>query len=181
MDCIFAESEISETIFENCTFSKGSVDDAEFQSFHFIDTVFRDVTFAFGTLIDSKFSDSKKSIEFEGKVYFNDRFDQIDMFHIAYHSSYDNRIYFYENIEISFPSALKYVGDIYDSNLDVFVKLEDGSQYTVVVGTPKIFLTLMNREGVDFLEPGCPFIIVRKLTMEVIEKAIHAHTQDNAY
>ena len=25
-----------------------------------------------------------------------------------------------------------------------------------------------------------PFIIVRKLTMEVIEKAIHADTQDNA-
>ena len=33
----------------------------------------------------------------------------------------------------------------------------------------------------DFLEPGYPFIIVKTLTMEVIEKAIHAHTQDNAY
>ena len=41
-----------------------------------------DVTFGFGTLIDSKFSDSKKSIEFEGEVYFNDIFDQIDKFHI---------------------------------------------------------------------------------------------------
>ena len=83
MDCIFVDSEISETIFENCTFSKGSVDDSEFQSCHFINTVFRDVTFGFGTLIDSKFSDSKKSIEFEGEVYFNDIFDQIDKFHIA--------------------------------------------------------------------------------------------------
>ena len=33
----------------------------------------------------------------------------------------------------------------------------------------------------DFSEPGYPFIIVRKLTIEVIEKAIHAHIQDNAY
>ena len=33
----------------------------------------------------------------------------------------------------------------------------------------------------DFLESSCPFIIVRNLTMEVIEKAIHAHTQDYAY
>ena len=82
MDCIFVDSEISETIFESCTFSKGSLDDSEFQSCHFINTVFRDVTFGFGTLIDSKFSDSKKSIEFEGEVYFNDIFDQIDKFYI---------------------------------------------------------------------------------------------------
>ena len=83
--------------------------------------------------------------------------------------------------KISFPSPLKYTEDIYDDNLDVFVELEDGSEYTVIVGTPKNFLTLMNRHEMDFLEPGCPSIIVRKLTMEVIEKAIHGHTQDNAY
>ena len=76
---------------------------------------------------------------------------------------------------------MKYIEDIYDDNLDVFVELQDGSEYTVIVGTPKNFLTLMNRHEMDFLEPGCPFIIVRKLTIEVIEKEIHAHTQDNAY
>jgi hypothetical protein len=83
--------------------------------------------------------------------------------------------------EISFPSPLKYIEDIYDDNLDVFVELEDGSDYTVIVGTPKNLLTLMNRHETDFMEPGCLFIIVRKLTMEVIEKAIHAHIQDDAY
>ena len=83
--------------------------------------------------------------------------------------------------KISFPSPLKYTEDIYDDNLDVFVELEDGSEYTVIVGTPKNFLTLMNRNEMDCLEPGCPFIIVKKLTIEVIEKVIHAHTQDNAY
>ena len=83
--------------------------------------------------------------------------------------------------KISFPSPLKHIEDIYDDNLDVFVELEDGSEYTVIVGTPKNFLTLMNRDEMDFLEPGCPFIIVRKLTVEVIEKAIDAHTQDDAY
>ena len=82
MDCIFVESKISETIFENCTFSEGTLDDSEFQSCHFINTIFRDITFGFGSLIDSKFSNSKKSIEFEGEVYFNDIFDQIDKFHI---------------------------------------------------------------------------------------------------
>lgn len=33
----------------------------------------------------------------------------------------------------------------------------------------------------DFVEPGCSFIFVRKLTMEVIEKAIHPYTEDNFY
>jgi uncharacterized protein YjbI with pentapeptide repeats len=78
MDCIFVDSDISETIFESCTFSKGSLDDCEFQSCHFINTVFRDLTFGFGTLIDSKFSNSKKSIKFEGEAYFKNIFDQIN-------------------------------------------------------------------------------------------------------
>ena len=82
MDCLLVESEISETIFNGCRFSKGSLDDSEFQSCQFINTGFRDVTFGFGTLIDSKFSNSKKSIEFEGEVFFNDIFAQIDQFHI---------------------------------------------------------------------------------------------------
>ena len=30
----------------------------------------------------------------------------------------------------------------------------------------------------DFLEPGCPFITVRKLTMEVIQEAIKAYIND---
>lgn len=39
----------------------------------------------------------------------------------------------------------------------------------------------MHRYKMDFLEPGWPFIIIRKLTIEIIEKAIHTHTQDNHY
>ena len=76
---------------------------------------------------------------------------------------------------------MKYIKNIYNDNIDVFVELEDGFEYTVIVGTPKNFLTLMNQHGMHFLEPGYPFIIVRNLTMEVIEKAIHAHTQNNVY
>ena len=34
--------------------------------------------------------------------------------------------------KISFPSPLKYTEDIYDDNLDVFVELEDRSEYTVL-------------------------------------------------
>lgn len=82
---------------------------------------------------------------------------------------------------IRFIIPLTDIEDIYDDNIDVFVELENGFEYTVLIGTPKNFLTLMNKNEMDFLEPGCPFIIVRKLTMEVIEKAIHAHAQDDGY
>jgi hypothetical protein len=45
--------------------------------------------------------------------------------------------------KISFPSPLKYTEDIYDDNFHVFVELEDGFEYTVVVGTPKKRFMLM--------------------------------------
>ena len=56
---------ISETIFENCKFSEGSFDDADFKSCHFINTIFQDVVFGYASLVNSKFSNSKKSIKFE--------------------------------------------------------------------------------------------------------------------
>lgn len=71
--------------------------------------------------------------------------------------------------------------DIYDSNMDVAVKLEDGHTYTLVVGTPKNLLTMMEYEQSDFLSPGDPIIIVKKLTKEVIQKAVQAYAEDEAY
>ena len=35
--------------------------------------------------------------------------------------------------KISFLSSLKYIKDIYDDNLDVFVELKDGSEHTVII------------------------------------------------
>jgi hypothetical protein len=82
---------------------------------------------------------------------------------------------------IAFLSPLEDVDDIFDDNLDVHVKLEDGRSYVVVVGTPKNLLTLMDNEKSDFLSPGDPIIIVRKMTQEVVEKAIEAYAEDDAY
>ena len=39
----------------------------------------------------------------------------------------------------------------------------------------------MNDKKSDFLSPGDPMIIVKKLTQEVVEKAIEAYAEDNAY
>jgi hypothetical protein len=81
---------------------------------------------------------------------------------------------------ITFFTSLEDI-DIFDSNIDVCVTLEDGYDYVVVVATHKNLLTLMNNEKSDFLSPGDPLIIVKKLTKEDIEKAIEAYAEDDAY
>ena len=68
--------------------------------------------------------------------------------------------------------------DIFDSNIDLSVELDDGHNYIVVVATQKNLLTLMDMEKSDFLSPGDPMIIVRKLTKEIIESAIRAYIED---
>lgn len=82
---------------------------------------------------------------------------------------------------ITFLSDLKDVKDIFDDNMDVSVNLENGRNYVVVVGTPKNFLRLMENEKSDFLSPGDPIVIVKKMTKEVIEEAIQAYAEDDAY
>jgi hypothetical protein len=82
---------------------------------------------------------------------------------------------------ITFLSDLKDVKDIFDDNMDVSVKLENGRNYVLVVGTPKNLLRLMENEKSDFLSPGDPIVIVKKMTKEVIEQAIKAYAEDDAY
>ena len=65
--------------------------------------------------------------------------------------------------------------------MDVSVNLENGRNYVVVVGTPKNLLRLMENEKSDFLSPGDPIVIVKKMTKEVIEQAIRAYAEDDAY
>ena len=82
---------------------------------------------------------------------------------------------------ISFPTQLEDIQDISDDNIDVFVELDDGYIYTVVVATCKNIVSQMDAMKTDFLEAGCPFIIVRKLTKEIIEKAIESYAKEDAY
>ena len=75
---------------------------------------------------------------------------------------------------INFLSPIEDIDDIFDSNMDVSVNLENGRNYVVVVGTPKNLLRLMENEKSDFLSPGDPIVIVKKMTKEVVEEAIKA-------
>ena len=81
---------------------------------------------------------------------------------------------------ISFPTYLEDITDIENSNIDVFVELEDGYTYTVVVATAKNIESLMDKEKMNYFEPGYPFIIVKKLTKEIISEHIQSYASNEA-
>ena len=78
--------------------------------------------------------------------------------------------------------------DIMNDCLDVFVVLEDNYctnkfSYLVEVTTPQFLSACMKKSKSDFLEPGYPYIIVSKLTDEIIQAAIQAYidTEDDSF
>ena len=62
------------------------------------------------------------------------------------------------------------IENIYDEGVDVIVTLDDGFTYVIEVVTPEYLLSLMKERNQDFLEPGENFIVVKKLTPEIIEE-----------
>ena len=82
---------------------------------------------------------------------------------------------------INFLGPIENIDDIFDYNMDVSVNLENGKNYVVVVGTPKNLLKLMENEKSDFLSPGDPIIIVKKMTKEVVKEAIQAYAENDEY
>lgn len=83
--------------------------------------------------------------------------------------------------DLSFSIYLEDITDIENDNIDVFVELENAYVYTVVIATAKNIESLMDKERMNYFEPDYPFIIVKKLTKEIISKAIQAYAPDEAY
>ncbi len=73
--------------------------------------------------------------------------------------------------------------DLIDDCLDVFVSLDNDDSYIVEVTTPQCLSALMKESESDFLPPGYPYIIVSKLTDEIIHAAIQSFidTKDDSY
>lgn len=84
-------------------------------------------------------------------------------------------------VRIEFSKALSHIQDIENDNINVFVELDDGYTYNLVVSTPKNLLWYMDKEGIDFIPASPPDIIVRSLTEENIRKALDTYIQDSAY
>ena len=73
---------------------------------------------------------------------------------------------------------LNEIEDVCNSNIEVFIRLQDEFPLTVVLGTPKNLQYLMEKDKVNFYGPGLPWIIVQKLTKEIIQEAIKAYIDD---
>ena len=58
---------------------------------------------------------------------------------------------------IDFPTYLEDIIHIENSNIDVFVELEDAYIYSVVVATAKNIESLMHKEKMNYFKPDYPF------------------------
>ena len=76
---------------------------------------------------------------------------------------------------------LEDVKDASNNNIDVLVEKVDGSSFIVTVGTPQNFLEEMSQEKTNFIRPGVPMIIVKKLIKEIVREAIGAYGEGNGY
>ena len=73
--------------------------------------------------------------------------------------------------------------DLENDCLDVFVTLENDDYYLIEVTTPRFFYTLMEKFKSNFVPPSYPYIIVSKLTDDIIRAAIQEFidTKENSY
>nr|YP_010472372.1 hypothetical protein N4L43_pgp137 [Pleurosigma intermedium]UVG41983.1 hypothetical protein [Pleurosigma intermedium] len=81
------------------------------------------------------------------------------------------------SIEID-EAELSEMKDKYNGNTNVYVKLEDGFSLSITVGTAKNLEFLMKKDNRNFFEPGPAWIIVQKLTTEIIQEAVEAYMKD---
>lgn len=73
--------------------------------------------------------------------------------------------------------------DLENDCLDVFVTLENDDYYLIEVTTPRFFYTLMEKFKSNFVPPGYPYIIVSKLTDDIIRATIQEFidTKEDSY
>ena len=71
------------------------------------------------------------------------------------------------------------IENIHDDGVDLIVTLDDNFSYVIEVVTPQHLLSLIKERNQPFIEPGEIYIIVEKLTPEIIEETIKAFVEEN--
>lgn len=74
--------------------------------------------------------------------------------------------------EIYYPTMLSEISDVQNDNIDVCVVSDDGKHYTFVIATPINLIYLMKKDQMEFISAAHPFLIVKELKKNIIEKAI---------
>ena len=78
------------------------------------------------------------------------------------------------SIEID-ENQLQQLKDPFNANVEVFVTFNDGLTVTIIVGTTQNLEYQMTKNQSNYYEPGLPWIIVKKVTPEVINEAIEGY------
>lgn len=71
------------------------------------------------------------------------------------------------------------IENVHDGSADVNVTLNARFTYVIEVATPQSLISTINETNQPFIEPGETYIIVKKLTPEIIEKVIRAFVKEN--
>lgn len=82
---------------------------------------------------------------------------------------------------IEYPVSLSNIENIENDNIDIFVELDDGFHYNLLVVTPQNLSYLMEKEGTNYLPAGALFIVVKSLTEKNIRNAIENYLENNGY
>ena len=77
-----------------------------------------------------------------------------------------------------FKNNLNKIPDIENVWSNVYVTLDDGRTYIVQVITYQNFLQSEDENTINFISPVAPSIVVKELTIETIEAAIHYYAEE---
>jgi len=84
-------------------------------------------------------------------------------------------------VKITYPTPLSEIEEADNDNIDIFVELEDGNIYTLVITTPNNIKSLIEKSNQDFFDAGPPMLIVRELTERCITNAVNSYSMGEAY
>ena len=75
---------------------------------------------------------------------------------------------------------LNEIVNIDNDNVDVVVEIDNGFTFIVTIGTPQDLIEQMSQEKMNFITPGLPMIIAKKLTEKNIREVIEAYWEKNS-
>ena len=74
---------------------------------------------------------------------------------------------------VFYPTKISELSDTRNDNIDVCVTLENGLTYTLVFITPANLEAIMRKDGVSYVDPRFRFIVVERLSENIIESVIN--------
>lgn len=66
-----------------------------------------------------------------------------------------------------------------NGSVDVWVETNEGTCYILEISTPQHMEAVMKEDQLNYVRPGCPRVIVKQITKEIVEEAAQAYAEVN--